>query len=234
MLGVPPDLQQRLLLSVGSHRDTRPLTPVEVGEAVQTAIAAGTSLQEVAEFLHLEDTSVLTKFVRLMRLSPSVRHLVDWGRSDSTIGFTAASEVARLADLDAQLELCQAGLKHRLGSAEMKQILQLHNRSRRPLSECIEEILRLRPKVEQLHVLIGVVTEPKVRDHLTRCPQAERDKLLHSAVKTAYPVIGRFGGRLGTDRFTVTGDKAVSAELTKEGRDFEAKINTALAGLLSQ
>ena len=109
MKGIPTDLQRKLLLSIGSHRDTRPLTPVEVGEAVRTSADAGTTLLEIAEFLHLEGTSVLAKFVRLLRLSPAVRHLVDWGRSDATIGFTAASEVARLDDPDDQLHYARPG-----------------------------------------------------------------------------------------------------------------------------
>jgi hypothetical protein len=222
-----------MLLSIGSHRDTRLLTPVEVGEAVQTAVDAGTTLQEVAEFLHLEGTSVLTKFVRLLRLTPAVRHLVDWGRSDATIGFTAASEVARLEDPADQLQLCQAGLQNRLGSSEMKQILQLHKRSGQSLSDCIEEILKLRPRTDQIHVIIGGITEPALRERFAASSQAERDKWLHQAVKKAFPALARFGGRLGLDRFTITGDKAVSAELTKDGKDFEVIINQALAEILS-
>jgi hypothetical protein len=34
--------------------------------------------------------------------------MIDWGRFDSTIGLTAASEVARLDDHDGQMQLCQA------------------------------------------------------------------------------------------------------------------------------
>jgi hypothetical protein len=232
--GLSTDIQKKLLLSIGSHRDIRLLTPVEVGEAVQTSVNAGTTMQEVAEFLHLEGTSVLTKFVRLLRLSPDVRHLVDWGRSDATIGFTAASEVARLDDPADQLQLCQAGLRNRLGSSEMKQILQLHKRSGQSISDCIEEILKLRPRTAQIHVLIGGITEPALSARLAAVSQAERDKWLHQAVTKSFPALARYGGRLGPNRFTITGDKAVSAELTKDGKDFEAVINHALAETVSQ
>ena len=111
----------------------------------------------------------------------------------------------------------------------MKQILQLHNRSGRPLADCIEEILKLRPKTDLIHVLIGGVTEAAPRGRLAACSQAERDEWLRRAVANAYPALARFGGRLGPDRFTITGDKAVSAELTKDGKDFEAVINHSLA-----
>jgi hypothetical protein len=227
--GLSVDVQKKLLLTVGSHRATRPLSPVEVAEAVQTSLDAGSTLQEIAEFLQLEGTSQLTKFIRLVRLSPDVRHLVDWGRSDSTIGPTAASEVARLRDRESQVQLCQAWLQHRLGSAEMKQILQLHRRSHRPLADCVAEILQLRPSVQTIHVLLGAVTAPDVRKRLASLSQAERDTALRSAMKSAFPRLRKFGCRLGSDRFTITGDEEVSAELNQGGKDFEAVINGALA-----
>lgn len=233
MRGVSTDIQKKLLLSVGSHRAARPLTPVEVAEAVQASLDAGSTLQEIAEFLHLEGTSVLTKFVRLLRLSPDVRHLVDWGKSESTIGFTAASEVARLDKHDEQMQLCQAGLQHQLGSSEMKQILQLHQRSGRPIEDCVAEILQLRPRVQRIHVLIGAVTSPDVCQRLAAISQADRDTVMRSAVKRAFPKLGKFGCRLGTDRFTVTGDDGVSTELVQGGKDFEAAINVALAEAVS-
>jgi hypothetical protein len=231
--GISTDIQKKLLLSVGSHRGTRPLTPVEVAQAVQTSLDAGSTLQEIAEFLHLEGTSVLTKFVRLLRLSPDVRHLVDWGKSDSTIGFTAASEIARLNKPDEQMQLCQAGLQQQLGSAEMKQILQLHRRSRQSIEECVAEILRLRPRVQRIHVFIGAVTSPEVRERLAAISQADRDAAMRTAVKSAFPQLGKFGSRLGTERFTVTGDDGVSAELAQGGKDVEAAINGALAEAFS-
>jgi hypothetical protein len=209
------------------------LTPVEVAEAVQASLDAGSTLHEIAEFLHLEGTSVLTKFVRLLRLSPEVRHLVDWGKSESTIGFTAASEVARLDKHDEQVQLCQAGLQHQLGSSEMKQILQLHQRSGRSIEDCVVEILQLRPRVQRIHVLIGAVTSPDVCRRLAPISQADRDTVMRSAVKKAFPKLGKFGCRLGADRFTVTGDDGVSTELVQGGKDFEAAINVALAEAVS-
>ena len=41
MRGLSVDVQKKLLLSVGSHRASRPLSPVEVAEAVQVSLDAG-------------------------------------------------------------------------------------------------------------------------------------------------------------------------------------------------
>lgn len=233
MRGISTDIQKKLLLSVGSHRAARPLTPVEVAQAVQASLDAGSTLQEIAEFLHLESTSELTKFVRLLRLSTDVRHLVDWGRPKSAIGFTVASEVARLDAPDEQMQLCKAALEHGIGRSEMQQLLQLHQRSGRSIEDCVAEILRLRPRVQRIHVLIGAVTSPDVCQRLAAISQADRDVVMRSAVKKAFPKLGKFGCRLGTDRFTVTGDDGVSTELAQGGKDFEAAINDSLAEALS-
>jgi hypothetical protein len=56
---------------------------------------------------------------------------------------------------------------------------------------------------------------------------------MRSAVKCAFPKLGNFGCRLGTEKFTVTGDEGVSTELVQGGKDFEAAINIALAGAVS-
>jgi DNA-binding transcriptional MerR regulator len=227
--GVPIDVQKKLLLSVGSHRASRPLSPVEVAEALQLSLDAGSTLQEIAEFLHLESTSELTKFIRLLRLSRDVRHMVDWGRPKSAIGFTVASEVARLDSPDEQMQLCRAALEHQIGRAEMQQISQLHQRSGRAIGECVTEILQLRPRVQRIHVFLGAVTSADVRQRLAKLSQAERDTALRSAVQRAFPRLKDFGGKLGSEKFTITGNEEVSAKLTQGGIDFEAAVNGALA-----
>ena len=133
----------------------------------------------------------------------------------------------------ASCELCHAGLQHQLGSAEMKQILQLHQRSGRSITDCVAEILRLRPRIQRIHVFLGAVTSPDLRQRLAALSQADRDVALRSAVNSAFPRLGKFGCRLGSERFTVTGDEEVSAELTQGGRDFEAAINDALTEAVS-
>lgn len=229
MVVLSPDMHKKLLLSVGSHRATRPLSPIEVAQAVQACVNGGDLLHEVSQALHLEDTSVLTKFVRLLQLAPEVRHLVDWGRSESTIGFTAASEVARLTDPGEQAQLCQACLEHQLGSAETKQVLQLRKRSKQPLDACVQEVLKLRPQIERLHVFLGGITSPETRDRLSRLTQGDRDELLRATLREQFPVAGAYGCRLGTDGFTITGSEKASAALSEGGKDIEAIINTALS-----
>lgn len=158
---------------------------------------------------------------------------MDWGKSESTIDFTAASEVARLDKPEEQRQLCQAGLQQQLGSDEVKQILQLHRRSGQSIQDCVVEILRLRPCVQRIHVFIGEVTSPDVRERLATISQADRDAAMRPGIKKAFPTLGKFGCRLGPERFTVAGADGLSTELVQGGRESEAAINVALAEAVS-
>ena len=93
---IEPELMRNLILSVGTHKGKRPLSPVEVAEGFQKAEKSGMTDQELADLVQLRYPTMIGRFKRLLNLSPDLRHLVDWGSSSSTISFTAASEVTRL------------------------------------------------------------------------------------------------------------------------------------------
>lgn len=228
MLGLTPETTKKLLLSVGSHRGSRPFSPLEVAQALRTAISAGTKLTDVASALHLDGTTMVTRFLRLLELSPQVQDWVDWGESGSTIGFTAASELSRLPDTDEQTQLSRAALENQLKSSEVKQIVQLRLRSKRSLQECIKETMQMRPRVQKLHLFIGAIVEEEVRALLRSRVQSERDGLLRVAVLERYPSMPQFSSRLGVERFTITGGDAVAAVLNAGSDDFESAINNAL------
>jgi hypothetical protein len=227
--GLLADVQKKLLLTVGSHRANRPLSPVEVAEAVQASLDAGSSLHDIAGELYLEGTTVLSDFLRLLRLTPEVRHVVGWGRPNATIGFKAAAEVAGLEDPTDQVKLCRACLEHKLGKAEVRQAVQLRKRSKKSIEECVNEVLQMRPRVQLLHVLMGAVTSAKVRARLSSLTQAERDELLQKLIRRRFPEIGQFNCRLGTQGFTITGSEGVAAMLARGGTDFETAINSDFA-----
>jgi len=92
-------LKQRLIMSVGTHRRSRPLSPTEVSEGLMALEAEGMSAGDIARMLQLEGTSMLGRFSRLRKLSPRVEEDRKWrkpgspsGRSHSrptrTAGFT--------------------------------------------------------------------------------------------------------------------------------------------------
>lgn len=213
------------MLSVGTHRVNRPLSPVEVGRHLDTALKGGASPDEIADAVTL-GTSMQARFRKLLELQPEVQHLVDWGTSGASLAFTAAAELARLVP-EEQIIAANAVLEHKLTTSEVKQLIQLRERSRRPLPECVESVLKLRPRLERQFVFVGAITNESLTAKLRSRTQAERDELLVRAVQSAFPDIGPFGGRLGEERFTLVGGANLQS-LRAGGRDFENEIAAAL------
>jgi hypothetical protein len=231
--GLSPEEQKLLLLSVGSHRTNRPYSPVEVAQRFQKAIAAGTSLKECSEAVHFDGTSMVSRFLRLLRLRPEIQHLADWGQTGSTIAFTAASELARALPEDQQVA-SQAVLQHGLSSSEVKQLVQMRERSGKPMAECVDDLLRLRPHIEKRYVFVGAVISERLRRHLSNLTQAQRDGLLRAALPKRYPGLRGFASRMGTERFTIVGPEALAQTLNADDEGFETAINAGLEGEINQ
>jgi hypothetical protein len=221
-------LKQRLIMSVGTHRRSRPLSPVEAAEGLATLEAGGMPTQELARMLQLEGTSMLGRFARLRRLSSGVRHLVDWRGGKSAISFSAATEMARLSTAD-QDELARAVLEKSMTKSEVIQVVQLRQRSHRPLPECIEQVVRMRPRITYREVFIGAITDDAVRIRLGELTQAERDEMLVSALSAAISPAATWAGRLGKRLFTLVGGAQLAKELRVMAPNFEAAINELIA-----
>lgn len=108
-------------------------------------------------------------------------------------------------------------------------MVQLRDRSGRPLDACIREVLDGRSQITRVHLVIGAVTDPGLRDRLSAMPQLERDEVMRSAFACAFPGVAGASIRLGADRFAISGDEGVAAALSAGGRNFEAARNAALA-----
>ena len=119
------EVQRNLVLSVGTHRGERPLSPIEAGMAIDQEIRQGTSPAELARDLLLRDTTMLPKFRRLLQLAPGVRHLVDWGGSLATVSMSTAAEISRLIEPGDHQLLADAVLTNRLTRIEVQQIVEL-------------------------------------------------------------------------------------------------------------
>ena len=228
--GLSADEEKELILSVGTHRSGRRLSPVEVAVLFQRMTSNGAGLKECADLVQFEGTTMVGRFLKLLQLEPELQHLVDWGQTGSTLAFTAAVELSKL-ERDEQRAAVRAILENGLKSQEVKQLVQLRRRSGKPLDTCVEEIVRLRPQVERRHVIIGLITEPSVVTALESLAQRERDELFQSVLKEQFGLRAGFSCRLGATRFTITADEATGDKVL-EDRDFEDSINSAIKGRL--
>jgi len=161
----------------------------------------------------------------------ATRHLIDWGKTeDASLGFTAATELARLATSEDQEAVANAALKHKLSSAEVRQIVQLRMRSGRSIQECIANGLKMRPEIETRHVFVGAVLNEKVRAKLAATLQAARNAAMAQILAQKFPDL-KATGRLAADRFTLVGRDELGARI-RNGEKLEAEINRELEGVL--
>ena len=228
MQGLSPEEYQNLILSVGTHRSSRPYSPMEVAQSFEKAIDSGATKEDCAKAVLLDGTSTVDSFLNLLKLDSKVQYLVGWGRSDVTISFSTASLLSPL-NIDDQCKVSTAILAHKFTEKEIRQLRQLHKRSERPIEECINETLQMRPQIQIFHVFVGVVTSEQLSSLLSEMTQSQRDDLLQSILLEQFPQKDRLSCRLGIDRFTlVGGDDFDITEVTKIHEDFEEAINDEL------
>lgn len=222
-----PEEKKLLLVSIGTHRGERPLTPVEVGKLLRKAIEGGMSMADCAAAVLLEGPSQVSRFLSLLKLPEDVQHVIDWGGSSGTIAFTAAFELSRLGDSADQRRAVQAVLEHNLSSSEARQLVQARKRSRKSMDECIEAVLRMRPQVVMRHVFIGSVMGDDVRTRLRRLSQHQRDEILQGILKRRFRELHAVG-HLGAERFTLVGGAEMGETLKALKNSLEEQINAEL------
>lgn len=223
-----PEERRDLLVSLGTHRGERRLSPVDVARLFRRALEAGASLSDCAEAGGFKGTSMVRRFLRLLDLSPRMQATVGWGSSETTLPFSAATEIARLPpaarEVTAERSL-SAGLK----TQEVKQLVQRVLRGGVEPKAAAEEILALRPRVERRHVFIGSVTNPEVAARMSGMAQSQRDLLLDQALESLIGSVER-SARLTPFGFVITGDDHF-ADAIRGLDDFEAAVTCALARL---
>ena len=225
--GLSEDETKRLIVSVGTHRSGRPLTPCEIALTFQKAINHGASLQDCADAVMLEDTTWVSRFLRTLKLDQSVRHLVGWGHAKSNVPFTSATEVARLDKKD-HLLVFTSIIEYRFSSNEIRELVQIRLRSGRSIEKCIDEVVALRPTIVRQHVFVGAVTSIKVKGILRSMTQNGRDAVFRDIVIEKLPCFSKCTIKLGIESFAIITDESTSAILLRELPNFEGLFNARL------
>ena len=209
----------RLRMSVGYGRQKkgRPLSPVEVGSLLRRARSAGASLQECAEAIRLNGTGHIGRFLQILTLPDDLQHLVDWGTSKSTIGFSTAVELSRFRKDADQYFVAKAILGEGLRAKEVQQVRQLRFRSQRPIEKCVREIVGMRPTVEKRYVFIGSLIGSQTTAALENLKQEERDSILEAGIRTIE--LHGATGRLGSRFFTLVGSSEFNDSMIELGKE---------------
>ena len=218
----------RMSVGYGTHKKGRLLSPIEVGLLLRQARDAGISLTDCASAIGLDGTGHIGRFLRILNLPHDIQHLINWGSNKGAIGFSAAVELVQLQDADDQRAISRSILANGLNSKEVRQVAQLRIRSGHTISECLKEILGMRPIIERRYVFIGSVIDQHVEGALTEFTQMERDLILKSGIRC----LGLLGvtGRLGKRFFTLVGDERFNTSMKSIGKEsIEARLRTHIS-----
>lgn len=206
----------RMSLGYGNDQRGRPLSPVEVGRLLRRTLDCGATLRDCAKQLGLRGPSQLNRFIQVLKLPEDLRHQVVWGRSGEFLGFTTAVQLARFDNPKDQQETAAAILERGMKTDEVRQVVQLRQRTMNPIADCLDEVLGMRPTIERRYVFVGAVGDEHVEARLSAMTQSERDALLHSAME-ALDIKG-VTGRLGETLFTLVGDSRLEQRLVRRGK----------------
>ena len=218
---------QSLILSVGTHRRRRRLSPMEVATLLRQAIEAGTSRSALSDALKISEIQV-SRFVRLFGLEPELRDLADWGGgTQATISFSSLLEIASL-DPSQQIEVATGALAHKLTKGECREISQIARRSGRPIADCIADVVERRPQVHTRFVLIGAVQQEDLHKYLESQLQNARDSLLKGVLDRLGERSHGIQGRLGSRTFTILASQDITSLLNMDPDAIEAFINQQL------
>lgn len=213
LLGLTPTELRRLQLSVGTLRGVRDLTPVEVADYYAIALKAGASKAECVRETQLSGPTMVDRFLKLRKLPRRLRHLVDWGKSGKgAIGFSGAVELTQFPR-GSQEEMGLKIVEHELTKKEIVSVRQLLERSSDPLSRCLERVLRRRPTVRHVEVILGSIGAADLQTILQEYSQRERNALLRAALDELVPGAGITSARLGSFSFSVVGKRGVVSRL---------------------
>ena len=229
MIGLTGRELQDITLSVGTHRGTRRLSPLEVARLIEKTLSSGTTRKECAHALGIGPTQVGT-FMKLLSLKTEIQHLADWrGTKNASIPFSTLAELARLSPED-QVKAAEAVLRHDLKWKEVVQLTQISGRSRQAIEECISNVLKLRPQIETRHLFVGAITSYPLRTYLQSFPQSERDRLIERTLRRLAGPDYDARGRLSDREFTILSHHDLPRLLNLTADQFEQAVNDTLEG----
>ena len=226
MKGLTPYERRDLILSVGTHRGARRLSPLEVAQLIQKALDHGSSRKECSAALGV-GTSQIGTFLKLLSLNAEVQHMAGWGGSSrASIAFSSLAELRRLNSAD-QVSVATAILKERLKWKEVIEVVQIRERSGKTVEECVADVVRRRPVIETQHVFIGRV-DRLTSVELGDLDQASRDGLLQHVLAGMIGADRAFEGRLGLGTFTVVTQEGLLNPLGLSADEFEEAANVRI------
>ena len=107
-------------------------------------------------------------------------------------------------------------------------MVQIAKRSRKPIHDCIADILKLRPQIETRYLFAGAITVNEAKRYLATLTQQKRDELMSQIMNKILPIDCLANSRLGSNNFTIISDHDLVKVLDMDADRLEATINAAI------
>jgi hypothetical protein len=202
MFGLHEDEWRDLVLSVNVRKKDRRLSPFQVAGLLMKALEQ-TDIATLAKALGSDDKTTLQKIARLAKLPDQYACLVDWGSRRGYLSMSTAAELLRLESLETVLEAFKAAIEASLTKDEARQVIQISQRSHRPILECVQQALLTRPKITRHELIIGSVVSRKARQIVVKLGAETVTKKLRLALARHYPTIVAESVRVSEQRFSL-------------------------------
>jgi len=229
MFGLSANDWRDLLLSVNVPRRERRLSPVRVAELLDSALRQ-TNIEGLAKALNFKDKTTLERIWSLHVLPSDLGVLVDWGGRKGVLSMSTAAQLARLQSPDRIREAFTAAVENDITKEEARQIVQIFERSGKPLAECISTALRTRPKVVRSELIIGSIISEVARNKVTALGEDIVTRKLRMTLARNFPTVIAQSLRVANSRFSLLLSEAHAKEL--RALVAPASIEVMISGLV--
>ena len=162
-------------------------------------------------------------------LPKSFASVVSWGGGKGTLSMSTASELLRLGDL--VTEAIPDAIANNLTKDEARQVVQLHQRSGKSISDCMRQSLLTRPRIEHLELIIGSLLSPAAIGLASVLGNEESTRLLSRRMAARFPEIVCKAVRVNGDRFSIMLDSEAASALRQHAGS--STVEQVITDLLS-
>lgn len=227
MKGLSQDDKRNLILSVGTHKSFRRLTPIQVAQKIEVSLKSGESIDDLGREISLS-RNVIRSFLSLLKLPETIQAIIGWGSDTTTVAFSSGIEIARLEEENSRIVLAKAILENELNLQEVTQVVQINKRSKKSIHDSIEAVLKQRPIIEKRHVIIGEINKPKVIHQASNLGEKEQNEILNNSLRKFGPGQSPYGSKLNGKFFIIVCDDQYYQELNLMGNDIETTVSNIL------
>ena len=138
-----------LLATLGTHKRSRPLSPLEAAKELDTFFERGGRLKQ----LPVKEDAI-REFLSLLELPKTVQKMLGWrGIKRGEIGMYSGSRISALKKAEDKEALAKSAVERELGSKEVRRIVRHKLRHpKKSIGDCIETVVAMRPIKRHLFI----------------------------------------------------------------------------------